>query len=70
MQVKVALAGNIGNSFAELVVKIPMNITYWKLAVSIDDVVSFKPYIAILLNITPDHLDQYDYKLNVMPIEI
>jgi len=61
---KVALAGNIGNSFAELVVK--NTYEYYVLEISsfqLDDVVSFKPYIAILLNITPDHLDQYDYKL-------
>src|SRR5690606_31514097 len=31
----------------------------------LDDIVSFKPYIAVLLNITPDHLDQYDYKLEL-----
>lgn len=61
---KVALCGNIGKSFAELVVK--NTCEYYVLEISsfqLDDVASFKPYIAILLNITPDHLDQYDYKL-------
>ena len=29
----------------------------------LDDIVDFKPHIAIITNITPDHLDRYDYKL-------
>lgn len=60
----VGLAGNIGNSFAELVMEDRYD--YYVLEISsfqLDHVVSFRPYIAILLNITPDHLDQYDYKL-------
>ncbi|HLV24614.1 MAG TPA: UDP-N-acetylmuramoyl-L-alanine--D-glutamate ligase [Moheibacter sp.] len=60
----VGLGGNIGKSFAELVAKGHHN--YYVLEISsfqLDDVVSFKPYIAVLLNITPDHLDQYDNKL-------
>lgn len=63
---KVGLGGNIGKSFAELVVQDDFD--YYVLEISsfqLDDVVSFKPYIAILLNITPDHLDQYDYKLEL-----
>lgn len=62
----VGLGGNIGRSFAELVVEDSYD--YYVLEISsfqLDDVVSFKPYIAILLNITPDHLDQYDYKLEL-----
>lgn len=60
----IGLGGNIGKSFAELVVE--DNYDYYVLEISsfqLDDVISFNPYIAILLNITPDHLDQYDYKL-------
>lgn len=63
---KVGIGGNIGKSFAELVVQDDYD--YYVLEISsfqLDDVVSFKPYIAILLNITPDHLDQYDYKLEL-----
>lgn len=63
---KVGIGGNIGKSFAELVVQDDHD--YYVLEISsfqLDDVVSFKPYIAILLNITPDHLDQYDYKLEL-----
>lgn len=62
----VGLGGNIGKSFAQLVVD--NNYDYYVLEISsfqLDDVVTFKPYIAILLNITPDHLDQYDYKLEL-----
>lgn len=62
----VGLGGNIGKSFAEMVVNDECE--YYVLEISsfqLDDVISFKPYIAILLNITPDHLDQYDYKLEL-----
>lgn len=62
----VGLGGNIGKSFAEMVVNDEYE--YYVLEISsfqLDDVISFKPYIAILLNITPDHLDQYDYKLEL-----
>ncbi|MXV38835.1 UDP-N-acetylmuramoyl-L-alanine--D-glutamate ligase [Flavobacteriaceae bacterium Ap0902] len=59
------LGGNIGNSFAKMV----MNDTNYDLYVleissfQLDDIETFKPHIAILLNITPDHLDQYNYNL-------
>lgn len=62
----VGLGGNIGKSFAQLVVDDVYD--YYVLEISsfqLDDVMTFKPYIAILLNITPDHLDQYDYKLEL-----
>lgn len=62
----VGLGGNIGKSFAQLVVDDIYD--YYVLEISsfqLDDVDTFKPYIAILLNITPDHLDQYDYKLEL-----
>ncbi|SMC87805.1 UDP-N-acetylmuramoyl-L-alanine--D-glutamate ligase [Moheibacter sediminis] len=62
----VGLGGNIGKSFAQLVVDDVYD--YYVLEISsfqLDDVATFKPYIAILLNITPDHLDQYDYKLEL-----
>lgn len=62
----VGLGGNIGRSFADLVSE--DNYDCYVLEISsfqLDDIVSFKPYIAILLNITPDHLDRYDYKLEL-----
>jgi UDP-N-acetylmuramoylalanine--D-glutamate ligase len=60
---KVALAGNIGKSFARLVAD--EKYEFFVLEVSsfqLDDITGFKPFISILLNITPDHLDRYDYK--------
>lgn len=60
---KVALGGNIGISFAELVAD-DNEYDYYVLEISsfqLDDIRDFRPHIAILLNITPDHLDRYDY---------
>ncbi len=59
----VALGGNIGHSFARLAVDDSYD--YYVLEVSsfqLDGIENFKPDIAILLNITPDHLDRYDYQ--------
>jgi UDP-N-acetylmuramoylalanine--D-glutamate ligase len=60
----VGMAGNIGTSFALQVAE--ENYDYYVLELSsfqLDGIIDFKPDIAILLNITPDHLDRYDYKL-------
>jgi UDP-N-acetylmuramoylalanine--D-glutamate ligase len=60
----VGLAGNIGNSFAYQVAT--ENFDYYVLELSsfmLDDMYKFKADIGVLLNITPDHLDRYDYKL-------
>ena len=59
---KVGLGGNIGNSFAKLVLD-EENIDVYVLELSsfqLDDIHGFKPHIAILLNLSPDHLDQYE----------
>ncbi|MEZ5014832.1 MAG: UDP-N-acetylmuramoyl-L-alanine--D-glutamate ligase [Chitinophagales bacterium] len=59
----VAMGGNIGKSFAELVANTTH--AYYVLEVSnfqLDDALTFKPFISVLLNITPDHLDSYDYQ--------
>lgn len=59
----VGLAGNIGHSFAKQVLE--NNHDYYVLEISsfqLDRCISFKPDVAILLNITPDHLDRYAYK--------
>jgi len=60
----VALAGNIGDSFARLLTE--GDHEYWVLELSsfqLDDIKVFRPHIAILLNITPDHLDRYAGKM-------
>ena len=59
----VGLAGNIGDSFAKQVLE--EDYKNYVLEISsfqLDDIIDFKPSIAVLLNITPDHLDRYDYK--------
>ncbi|MCS6818672.1 MAG: UDP-N-acetylmuramoyl-L-alanine--D-glutamate ligase, partial [Chitinophagales bacterium] len=58
----VALGGNIGKSFAWLVAT--GNYDYYVLEISsfqLDDVYTFRPNVAVLTNITPDHLDRYEY---------
>ncbi|HEY1024717.1 MAG TPA: UDP-N-acetylmuramoyl-L-alanine--D-glutamate ligase [Sphingobacteriaceae bacterium] len=60
----VGLAGNIGQSFARQVAT--ENFDYYVLEISsfmLDSMYQFKADIAVLLNITPDHLDRYDYKM-------
>jgi len=60
----VGLAGNIGQSFAAQVAT--EDFEYYVLEISsfmLDDMFRFRADIAVLLNITPDHLDRYDYKL-------
>ncbi|ARS38516.1 UDP-N-acetylmuramoyl-L-alanine--D-glutamate ligase [Sphingobacteriaceae bacterium GW460-11-11-14-LB5] len=60
----VGLAGNIGQSFAAQVAT--EDYEYYVLEISsfmLDDMFEFRADIAVLLNITPDHLDRYDYKL-------
>jgi len=60
----VGLAGNIGNSFAALVAS--SDFDWYVLELSsfmLDDMHSFKADVAVLLNITPDHLDRYEYKI-------
>ena len=59
----VGLAGNIGNSLALQVAH--ENHDYYVIELSsfqLDNMYDFKADVAILLNITPDHLDRYDYK--------
>ena len=62
-ELDVGLAGNIGDSFARQVLE--KQFDNYVLEISsfqLDDCISFKPHIAIITNITPDHLDRYDYK--------
>ncbi|WP_299184191.1 UDP-N-acetylmuramoyl-L-alanine--D-glutamate ligase [uncultured Aquimarina sp.] len=61
--IDVNMAGNIGDSFAKQVVE--HDAPYYVLELSsfqLDGIKDFTPHIAVLTNITPDHLDRYDYK--------
>lgn len=60
----VGLAGNVGNSLALQVAESPH--AYYVIELSsfqLDNMYDFKADIAILLNITPDHLDRYNYEM-------
>ena len=60
----VGLGGNIGQSYAYQVAT--EHFDYYVLEISsfqLDDIRDFRPDIAIITNITPDHLDRYDHKM-------
>ncbi len=60
----VAVGGNIGTSYARLLLE--KDYAYVVLELSsfqLDDMYAFHADIAVLTNITPDHLDRYDYKI-------
>ena len=60
----VGLGGNIGKSFAYQVAT--EDFEYYVLEISsfqLDDIEKFRPDVAVLTNITPDHLDRYNYEL-------
>ncbi len=61
---KIALAGNVGESLAR---KVAFEKNDWYVieisSYQLDGTYTFKPDIGILLNITPDHLDRYEYSL-------
>ena len=62
-ELDVALVGNIGYSFARQVAQDPKPIYVAEISsFQLDDIKEFRPDIAVLLNITEDHLDRYDYK--------
>ena len=61
--INVGLGGNIGKSFAWQVAEDKFD--YYVLELSsfqLDGIVAYKPHIAVITNISPDHLDRYDYK--------
>lgn len=58
----VALGGNIGKSFAWQVALENYDVYVLELSsFQLDGIITFKPHIAILTNISPDHLDRYNY---------
>ena len=62
--VDAGLAGNVGNSLALQVAENPHPVYVIELSSSqLDNMYDFKADIAILLNITPDHLDRYNYEM-------
>ena len=63
-KINVGLAGNVGKSFAKQVAENKFDWYVLELSsFQLDDMFTFKADIAILTNITPDHLDRYDYKM-------
>ena len=71
-----AVGGNIGRAFARLVLddlkagktgqktlSAPKIYVIEISSFQLEDIIRFRPKIAVLLNITPDHLDRYDYKI-------
>ena len=61
---RVALAGNVGESLAR---KVAIESHDWYVvevsSFQLDGTKAFRPHIGILLNITPDHLDRYEYQM-------
>jgi len=58
-----ALVGNIGYSFAKQVAEDPKPLYVAEISsFQLDDIKTFRPDVAVLLNITEDHLDRYEYK--------
>ncbi|WP_417444580.1 UDP-N-acetylmuramoyl-L-alanine--D-glutamate ligase [Joostella sp.] len=59
----VGMAGNIGDSFAQMVAENDKDSYVLEISsFQLDGIHQFNPHIAIITNITPDHLDRYDYK--------
>jgi UDP-N-acetylmuramoylalanine--D-glutamate ligase len=60
----VGLAGNIGNSFALQVAREKHDAYVLEISsFMLDDMYHFRADVAVILNITPDHLDRYEYKM-------
>lgn len=60
----VGMAGNIGFSFAYMVATDPKDVYVLEISsFQLDDIKEFKCDVAVLLNITPDHLDRYGYEM-------
>jgi UDP-N-acetylmuramoylalanine--D-glutamate ligase len=60
----VGLAGNVGKSYAKQIANDDFDIYVLELSsFQLDDMFEFKADIAVLMNITPDHLDRYNYEM-------
>ena len=61
---KAGLAGNVGNSFARQVAENDAEVYVIELSsFQLDDMYEFRADVSVLLNITPDHLDRYNYEM-------
>ena len=59
-----ALGGNVGKSFAALMAGPPHDVYVLEISsFQLDDIHTFRPQVAVLTNITADHLDRYDYSM-------
>lgn len=57
------LCGNIGISFSEVLVSDPGDLYILEVSsFQLEHILKFKPKISMILNLSPDHLDRYDYK--------
>lgn len=59
----VGIAGNIGDSYAKMVAE--QDFDHYVLEISsfqLDGIIDFKPHVAVITNITPDHLDRYEHR--------
>lgn len=64
-ELNVEEAGNMGYSLARLISERDLDFIVVEVSsFQLDDIKFFKPHIAILLNITPDHLDRYGYEMD------
>ncbi|KIX21842.1 UDP-N-acetylmuramoylalanine--D-glutamate ligase [Flavobacterium sp. 316] len=62
----VGLAGNIGKSFAWQVAEDKYDVYVLELSsFQLDGIINYKPHIAIITNLSPDHLDRYNYDYNL-----
>ncbi|PCE63388.1 UDP-N-acetylmuramoyl-L-alanine--D-glutamate ligase [Sediminicola luteus] len=60
---QVGMAGNIGDSFAKMVSENDYDPYVLEISsFQLDGIIDFKPHIAVITNITPDHLDRYEYR--------
>ncbi|MEI9934011.1 MAG: Mur ligase family protein [Ferruginibacter sp.] len=58
------MVGNIGYSFAKQIAEDPKYLYVAEISsFQLDDIKTFRPDVAVLTNITEDHLDRYDYKM-------
>ncbi|MGY5355539.1 UDP-N-acetylmuramoyl-L-alanine--D-glutamate ligase [Wenyingzhuangia sp. IMCC45467] len=61
----IGMAGNIGDSFAKQVAESKFDKYVLELSsFQLDGIVKFAPHIAVITNITPDHLDRYEYNFD------